>query len=254
MFLSQNNLRLEKTFLTVDRLVNGNWQAFRSDSHPSTKFHWLRTNTVRLQLILHIHSLLYLTNFVYSCWGTAPSISHGKFLVCQWTNWLLSVIVGRSRTVLQVCFNQLPFHYRSWQFDSWLLPHLLLRRFETIDWIHILFHWTDFYIHGCVVTITQLYSVLYFTLVLPTCLYTLAIEAVLLFLWGYRYYIVLSLKIRSPLPVWLSPTVIEDFLKILKLWRDYVIHNSNFHRTTYERSTLFPSCLKPTLYSAVQSD
>ncbi|KAK7691528.1 hypothetical protein QCA50_004927 [Cerrena zonata] len=42
----RNNLRLEGTFLTVDRLVNGNWQAFRSDSHPSTKFHWLRTNTV----------------------------------------------------------------------------------------------------------------------------------------------------------------------------------------------------------------
>ncbi|CAL1711862.1 unnamed protein product [Somion occarium] len=42
----RNNLRLEDTFLTVDRLVNGDWQAFRSDSHPSTKFQWLRTNTI----------------------------------------------------------------------------------------------------------------------------------------------------------------------------------------------------------------
>ena len=40
----QNNLRLEQTFLTVDRLQNDVWAPVRSDSHPSTKFEWLRTN------------------------------------------------------------------------------------------------------------------------------------------------------------------------------------------------------------------
>ncbi|KAH8097107.1 Neutral/alkaline nonlysosomal ceramidase [Cristinia sonorae] len=42
----RNNLRLEGTFLTVDQQVNGQWSTVRSDSHPSTKFEWLRTNTV----------------------------------------------------------------------------------------------------------------------------------------------------------------------------------------------------------------
>ncbi|KAF9461830.1 Neutral/alkaline nonlysosomal ceramidase [Collybia nuda] len=42
----RNNLRLEGTFLTVDQLVSGQWKAVRSDSHPSTTYQWLRTNTV----------------------------------------------------------------------------------------------------------------------------------------------------------------------------------------------------------------
>ncbi|KAI0782937.1 Neutral/alkaline nonlysosomal ceramidase [Abortiporus biennis] len=42
----RNNLRLEGTFLTVDQLVNGNWKAVKSDSHPSTKYEWLRTNLI----------------------------------------------------------------------------------------------------------------------------------------------------------------------------------------------------------------
>lgn len=41
----RNNLRLEDTFLTVDQLVNGRWNSVRSDSHPSTRFEWLRTST-----------------------------------------------------------------------------------------------------------------------------------------------------------------------------------------------------------------
>ena len=41
---SQNNLRLEETFMTVDVLQGSDWTTVRSDSHPSTKFHWLRTN------------------------------------------------------------------------------------------------------------------------------------------------------------------------------------------------------------------
>jgi len=40
----RNNFRLEGTFLYVEQLVNGNWQAVRSDSHPSTIYRWLRTN------------------------------------------------------------------------------------------------------------------------------------------------------------------------------------------------------------------
>ncbi|TDL22967.1 Neutral/alkaline nonlysosomal ceramidase [Rickenella mellea] len=42
----RNNLRLDSTFLTVDRLVNGAWQVFRTDSHPSTRYQWLRTNLI----------------------------------------------------------------------------------------------------------------------------------------------------------------------------------------------------------------
>jgi neutral ceramidase len=40
----QNNLRLEQTFLTIDQQVNGAWVPYRTDSHPSTKFLWDRTN------------------------------------------------------------------------------------------------------------------------------------------------------------------------------------------------------------------
>ncbi|OCH91072.1 Neutral/alkaline nonlysosomal ceramidase [Obba rivulosa] len=42
----RNNLRLEGTFLTVDQLVNGEWLAVRSDSHPSTVYQWTRTDTI----------------------------------------------------------------------------------------------------------------------------------------------------------------------------------------------------------------
>lgn len=42
----RNNLRLEDTFLSVERLVSGSWQAVRSDSHPSTIYRWLRTNVL----------------------------------------------------------------------------------------------------------------------------------------------------------------------------------------------------------------
>jgi neutral ceramidase len=47
-FTSQNNLRLEGTFLTIDQLMSGTWVTARSDSHPSTIYQWTRTNTVRL--------------------------------------------------------------------------------------------------------------------------------------------------------------------------------------------------------------
>ncbi|KAL1940348.1 hypothetical protein VTO73DRAFT_8920 [Trametes versicolor] len=42
----RNNLRLEQTFLSVDQLVNGQWKAVRSDSHPSTTYQWTRTSTI----------------------------------------------------------------------------------------------------------------------------------------------------------------------------------------------------------------
>ncbi|KAI0364819.1 Neutral/alkaline nonlysosomal ceramidase [Pilatotrama ljubarskyi] len=42
----RNNLRLEQTFLSVDQLVNGEWKAVRSDSHPSTTYQWTRTSTI----------------------------------------------------------------------------------------------------------------------------------------------------------------------------------------------------------------
>ncbi|KIJ67392.1 hypothetical protein HYDPIDRAFT_173938 [Hydnomerulius pinastri MD-312] len=42
----RNNLRLEGTFLTVDRLVDGAWSTVRTDSHLSTIYQWNRTSTV----------------------------------------------------------------------------------------------------------------------------------------------------------------------------------------------------------------
>ncbi|KAJ7039381.1 Neutral/alkaline nonlysosomal ceramidase [Mycena alexandri] len=42
----RNNLHLEGTFLSVDQLVAGAWKAVRSDSHPSTLFHWTRVSTI----------------------------------------------------------------------------------------------------------------------------------------------------------------------------------------------------------------
>ncbi|KAK7471947.1 hypothetical protein VKT23_000053 [Stygiomarasmius scandens] len=42
----RNNLRLEGTFLNVDRFVSGVWTPIKSDSHPSTLYQWERTSTV----------------------------------------------------------------------------------------------------------------------------------------------------------------------------------------------------------------
>ncbi|OSX61428.1 hypothetical protein POSPLADRAFT_1066191 [Postia placenta MAD-698-R-SB12] len=42
----RNNLRLEGTYLTIDRLVEDEWVPVKSDSHPSTTFQWVRTNTL----------------------------------------------------------------------------------------------------------------------------------------------------------------------------------------------------------------
>ncbi|KAF5316897.1 hypothetical protein D9611_003610 [Ephemerocybe angulata] len=41
----RNNLRLDSTFLTVDRLDSGVWKPVKSDSHPSTVYEWKRDNT-----------------------------------------------------------------------------------------------------------------------------------------------------------------------------------------------------------------
>ncbi|KAJ7124486.1 Neutral/alkaline nonlysosomal ceramidase [Mycena epipterygia] len=43
---SQNNLRLEGTFLSVEQAVSGAWKAVRSDSHPSTIYQWTRVSTI----------------------------------------------------------------------------------------------------------------------------------------------------------------------------------------------------------------
>ncbi|KAL1682695.1 Neutral/alkaline nonlysosomal ceramidase [Schizophyllum commune] len=42
----RNNLRLEQTFLSVDHSDGGKWKAVRSDSHPSTRYEWVRTSTI----------------------------------------------------------------------------------------------------------------------------------------------------------------------------------------------------------------
>ncbi|PSS05538.1 hypothetical protein PHLCEN_2v3740 [Hermanssonia centrifuga] len=47
----QNNLRLEQTFLNVDQVVNGQWTPVKSDSHPSTRYEWLRTSEVQFEVI-----------------------------------------------------------------------------------------------------------------------------------------------------------------------------------------------------------
>ncbi|KAJ7074829.1 Neutral/alkaline nonlysosomal ceramidase [Mycena belliarum] len=42
----RNNLRLEGTYLSVDHLISGAWEAVRSDSHPSTIYRWTRESTI----------------------------------------------------------------------------------------------------------------------------------------------------------------------------------------------------------------
>ncbi|KAG8750799.1 hypothetical protein FRC14_000216 [Serendipita sp. 396] len=42
----RNNLRLQDTFLTIERQNGSSWTVYRTDSHPSTKFNWKRTNGV----------------------------------------------------------------------------------------------------------------------------------------------------------------------------------------------------------------
>ncbi|KAJ7110586.1 Neutral/alkaline nonlysosomal ceramidase [Mycena epipterygia] len=42
----RNNLRLEGTYLTVDQLISGVWEAVKSDSHPSTIYRWTRESTL----------------------------------------------------------------------------------------------------------------------------------------------------------------------------------------------------------------
>jgi neutral ceramidase len=47
----QNNLRLEGTYLAVERLESSLWVMMRSDSHPSTVYQWQRDNTVRFLIL-----------------------------------------------------------------------------------------------------------------------------------------------------------------------------------------------------------
>ncbi|KAF8526003.1 Neutral/alkaline nonlysosomal ceramidase [Hysterangium stoloniferum] len=42
----RNNLRLEETYLSVEQIVNQQWEVVRSDSHPSTTFQWKRINSI----------------------------------------------------------------------------------------------------------------------------------------------------------------------------------------------------------------
>ncbi|GJJ09908.1 hypothetical protein Clacol_004132 [Clathrus columnatus] len=42
----RNNLRLEETFLTVEKYINNSWIVVRTDSHPSTTFEWVQTSTI----------------------------------------------------------------------------------------------------------------------------------------------------------------------------------------------------------------
>ncbi|KAJ7626794.1 Neutral/alkaline nonlysosomal ceramidase [Roridomyces roridus] len=42
----RNNLHLEGTFLSVDRLDSDSWTTVKSDSHPSTLYRWTRESTV----------------------------------------------------------------------------------------------------------------------------------------------------------------------------------------------------------------
>ncbi|KAI0269466.1 Neutral/alkaline nonlysosomal ceramidase, partial [Russula aff. rugulosa BPL654] len=63
----RNNLRLEGTFLSVDRLVSGSWQTVRSDSHPSTIYRWLMAND------------LFGTSTVNISWTIEPGTPSGTY-------------------------------------------------------------------------------------------------------------------------------------------------------------------------------
>ncbi|KAH9965463.1 Neutral/alkaline nonlysosomal ceramidase [Russula dissimulans] len=63
----RNNLRLEGTFLSVEQLVGSNWEAVRSDSHPSTIYRWQRTNG------------LFGTSTVNISWTIEPGTQSGTY-------------------------------------------------------------------------------------------------------------------------------------------------------------------------------
>jgi neutral ceramidase len=78
----RNNQRLEGTFLSVERLVSGNWQAVRSDSHPSTIYRWLRTNGPALNTLISqipIIWKLFGTSTVNISWTIEPGTPSGTY-------------------------------------------------------------------------------------------------------------------------------------------------------------------------------
>ncbi|KAH9976114.1 Neutral/alkaline nonlysosomal ceramidase [Lactifluus volemus] len=44
--MKDNNLRLEDTFMAVEKVINDSWSQVRTDSHPSTIYRWTRTNII----------------------------------------------------------------------------------------------------------------------------------------------------------------------------------------------------------------
>ncbi|KAI0035589.1 Neutral/alkaline nonlysosomal ceramidase [Vararia minispora EC-137] len=71
----RNNLRLESTFLSVDRLVGSGWVMYRSDSHPSTVYRWTRTNTILG------------TSSVNISWTIEPSTPSGIYRLTYFGDW-----------------------------------------------------------------------------------------------------------------------------------------------------------------------
>ena len=65
----KNNLRLEGTFLSVDKqdTSSGEWTAVRSDSHPSTTYQWVRNDTVRPLSILYFPFFSFLSFLKAGC-------------------------------------------------------------------------------------------------------------------------------------------------------------------------------------------
>ncbi|KAJ7702808.1 Neutral/alkaline non-lysosomal ceramidase-domain-containing protein [Mycena rosella] len=75
----RNNLRLEGTYLTVDRFVSRTWEAVRSDSHPSTIYRWVRESTILGTSRVNV-SCRYLSDQVF--WGLEAA--HWLDFIVRW--------------------------------------------------------------------------------------------------------------------------------------------------------------------------
>ena len=127
---SQNNLRLEGTFLNVDQLVNGQWIPVKSDSHPSTKYQWLRVSTVRIAFCRNFPD-----RWVYvKILGTST-------VTISWT-----IESGTPGKIASNVSPRFQFWLITHDFSRNLPPHVL-RRLETAYWIHLLLHWPFIQLH-----------------------------------------------------------------------------------------------------------
>ena len=111
---TQNNLHLEGTFLSVERQNGTTWAQYRSDSHPSTKFSWLRTG------------------------GSLSATSEVN------VTWFVFVYFIPSSARIDVSMQDHRAGHASWH-----IPHRILWRLEAAHWQHLSVYGSYKLFHDC---------------------------------------------------------------------------------------------------------